>query len=85
VHGSEGGVLIDAVLSGEMRVFGDGIEEKLLSIDNPIKNVVEDLVSAIDQGTKLRVDGREGRRTVALLEHVYASSRQGARLEYSNG
>ena len=33
VHGSEGGVLLDAVLSGEMRVFGDGLEEKLLAIE----------------------------------------------------
>jgi predicted dehydrogenase len=83
VHGSEGGVLIDAVLSGEMRVFGEGLEERLQQIDNPIKNVVEDLVSALEKGTALRVDGREGRRTVALLEHIYASSRQGKRLEYT--
>jgi len=72
------------VLSGEMRVFGEGLEDKLQSIDNPLKNVVEDLVSALEKGTKLRVDGREGRRTVALLEHIYASSRQGVRLDYKN-
>ncbi len=83
VHGSEGGILIDAVLSGEMRVFGEGLEEKLQQIDNPLKNVVEDLVSALEKGTSLRVDGREGRRTVALLEHIYASSRQGKALEYT--
>ena len=77
VHGSEGGVLIDAVLSGEMRVFGEGIEDKLAAIENPLANVVEDLVSALEKGTQLRVDGREGRRTVALLEQIYASARQG--------
>ena len=82
VHGSEGGVLIDAALSGEMRVFGDGLEEKLQQIENPLANVVEDVVSALEQGTSLRVDGREGRRTVALLEHIYASAREGKRVDY---
>ena len=77
VHGAQGGVLIDAVLEGKMRVFGEGLEEKLKSIANPLHNVVEDMVSALEKGTPLRVDGQEGRRTVALLEAVYASARQG--------
>lgn len=84
VHGSEGGVLVDSVLSGEIRVFGDGLEEKLQTIENPLANVVEDVVSALDRGTKLRVDGREGRRTVALLENIYRSSREGKVLDYSD-
>jgi len=83
VHGSEGGVLLDAVLSGEMRVFGEGLEEKLQSIENPIANVVEDMVSALQNGTQLRVDGREGRRTVTLLENIYRSAREGKKLDYS--
>jgi len=83
VHGSEGGVLLDAVLSGEMRIFGEGLEEKLQSIENPIANVVEDMVSALQNGTQLRVDGREGRRTVALLENIYRSAREGKKLDYS--
>jgi len=74
--------LIDAALSGEMRVFGDGLEEKLQQIENPLANVVEDVVSALEQGTSLRVDGREGRRTVALLEHIYASAREGKQVDY---
>ena len=82
VHGTEGGVLIDAALSGEMRVFGDGLEEKLQAIDNPLANVVEDVVSALNEGTPLRVDGREGRRTVALLENIYRSSREGKAVDY---
>lgn len=84
VHGSEGGVLIDAALSGEIRVFGDGLEEKLQAIDNPLANVVEDVVSALNEGTSLRVDGREGRRTVALLENIYRSAREGKVLDYSD-
>ncbi|MDP6700776.1 MAG: Gfo/Idh/MocA family oxidoreductase, partial [Candidatus Latescibacteria bacterium] len=82
VHGTEGGVLIDAALSGEMRVFGDGLEEKLQAIHNPLANVVEDVVSALNEGTPLRVDGREGRRTVALLENIYRSSREGKAVDY---
>ena len=85
VHGSEGGVLLDAVLSGEMRVFGDGLEEKLLAMDNPLTNVVEDVVSALENGTTLRVDGREGRRTVALLENIYRSAREGKVVDYHDG
>ncbi len=85
VHGSEGGVLLDAVLSGEMRVFGDGLEEKLLAMDNPLTNVVEDVVSALENGTALRVDGREGRRTVALLENIYRSAREGKVVDYHDG
>jgi predicted dehydrogenase len=85
VHGSEGGVLLDAALSGEMRVFGDGLEEKLLAMDNPLANVVEDVVSALEHGTALRVDGREGRRTVALLENIYRSAREGKVMDYHDG
>lgn len=81
VHGTAGGVLIDAVLEGKMRVFGEGLEEKLTSIENPLHNVVEDMVSALEQGTALRVDGREGRRTVALLEQIYTSAREGRALQ----
>ena len=74
--------MIDAALSGEMRVFGAGLEEKLQAIDNPLANVVEDVVSALNEGTPLRVDGREGRRTVALLENIYRSSREGKAVDY---
>jgi predicted dehydrogenase len=77
VHGSDGGVLIDEALKGEMRVFGDGLQEKLNTIDNPVHNIIEDVVSAVENGTNLRVDGHEGRRTVALLEQIYESARIG--------
>ena len=84
VHGTEGGVLIDAALTGEARYFGDGVEEKLAAIDNPLKNVVEDVVSCLENGTALRVSGREGRRTVALLEAIYRSSREGVPLAFES-
>lgn len=81
VHGTEGAIVLDAVLSGEMRVFGDGLEERMIAIENPLQNIVEDVVSAVTKGTSLRVDGHEGRRTVALLEAIYASAREGRRVD----
>jgi predicted dehydrogenase len=41
------------------------------------QRVFEDFVSALDAGRPPRVDGREGRRSVALIEAIYASSRSG--------
>ena len=81
VHGTDGGVLIDDVLSGNMRVFGEGLQERMAAVQNPYQNVVEDVVSAVEKKTPLRVDGREGRRTVALLEAIYASAREGRPLK----
>jgi len=81
VHGTAGGILIDAILTGQMRVFGEGLEERLMAIENPLHSIVEDVVSAVTNGTRLRVDGREGRRTVALLEAIYTSAREGRRLD----
>ena len=81
VHGTDGGVLIDDVLSGNMRVFGEGLQERMAAVENPFQNVVEDVVSAVERKTRLRVDGREGRRTVALLEAIYASARKGRPLK----
>ena len=77
VHGTVGGILIEDVLSGKMRVFGEGLEERLQQISNPIHNIIEDFVRAVEEGGDVRVDGREGRRTVALLETIYQSARTG--------
>jgi len=41
------------------------------------RRVFEDFVSALDARRPPRVDGREGRRSVALIEAIYASSRSG--------
>ena len=81
VHGTTGGVLIPDVLTGSMRVFGEGLEERLAAVENPLKNIVQDVVSAVERKTPLRVDGREGRRTVALLEAIYTSARKGRRID----
>jgi predicted dehydrogenase len=77
VHGTDGGILIEDVLSGKMQVFGEGLEKRLQQISNPIHNIIEDFVRAVEEGGDVRVDGREGRRTVALLETIYQSARMG--------
>jgi UDP-N-acetyl-2-amino-2-deoxyglucuronate dehydrogenase len=41
------------------------------------RRVFEDFVAALDSGRPPRVDGREGRRSVELIEAIYASSRRG--------
>ena len=81
VHGTKGGALLDDVLRGEMRVFGDGVEADLADFGTPHASIVEDVVSALDNGTSLAVDGSEGRRTVALLEKIYESARSGTPVE----
>ena len=81
VHGTNGGVLIPDVLTGNMQVFGEGLEERLAGVENPLKNIVQDVVSAVERKTPLRVDGREGRRTVALLEAIYTSAREGGPID----
>ena len=63
-----------------MRVFDGALEERLQQIENPIHSIIEDFVQAFEEGGDLRVDGREGRRTVALLEKIYQSAREGKAL-----
>lgn len=84
VHGTEGGILLTDALKGEMKVFGDGLQEKLDSVENHVHSIAEDVVNALTKGTPLAVDGREGRRTVALLEAVYQSAREGKTLKLGN-
>ena len=81
VHGTEGGAIVDAALDGTVRIYGEGLEERLNSVENGLHNIVEDVVSCLQTGTELRVDGREGRRTVALLEDLYRSAREGRPLD----
>ena len=74
--------MLHDVLNGEMTAYGDGLQEKLDSVENHVHNIVEDVVNAVTKGTPLAVDGREGRRTVALLEAVYQSAREGKPLTF---
>jgi predicted dehydrogenase len=77
VHGTDGGVLITDALQGEMQLFGEGLEQRLSAFGNGVQNVIEDMVAVLETDGQLRVTGPEGRRTVALLEAIYASARSG--------
>ncbi len=83
VHGTDGGVLIDEVLSGKMRVFGNGLQERLDSVEDNVTSIISDMVGAIENGSQVRIDGREGRRTVDLLEKIYQSAREGRTIQAS--
>jgi len=44
--------------------------------DRP-KKIIEDIVSAINKGTPVMVDGNEGRKSVAIIDAIYKSSKTG--------
>ena len=77
VHGTAGAILIDDVLTGKMQIIGDGLEQRLNGYENRLHSVIEDMVTVLETDGDMRVNGREGRRTVALLEAIYASARTG--------
>ena len=77
VHGSEGGVILEDSLAGKYRTVGDGLQEKMEGVVNEVHNAIEDMVQALETDGQMRVDGREGRRTVALLEAIYSSAGSG--------
>ncbi len=41
------------------------------------RNIIEDMISAVNSGTPVAVDGEEGRRSVQLFNAIYESSRTG--------
>ena len=43
------------------------------------------MVYCLEQDSTPRIDGREGRRTVALLEDIYKSSREGIPVDCTGG
>jgi len=56
------------------------LDEFKLDPNRP-KNIIEDMVSAIKKGTPVMVDGNEGRKSVAILNAIYESSRTGKVVE----
>jgi len=81
VHGTKGGFLLDDLLGGRGRPFlPEGVKAKMEAVPSPVKSIAEDAVRVIRQGERPAIDGREGRRTVALLEAIYRSAREGRRV-----
>lgn len=76
IHGEEGGFL--STRPEPEWYFLDGLEKRKQELKRitPARNIVQDAVSAIANGTPLQCDALEGRKSVALLNAIYASARQ---------
>jgi predicted dehydrogenase len=60
---------------------GEAASSPLVSDVAPHRAVIEDFVAAIREGRPPRCDGRDARRSVAVVEAIYRSSRSGRREE----
>jgi len=56
------------------------LDEFQLNSDRP-RNIIEDMVSAVKKGSRVMVNGVEGRKTVALINAIYKSSKTGKVIE----
>ena len=82
IHGTDGGVLLDDALGGTGRYFVPAeVRQNMAAVPNPVKSIIEDAIRVIRHGEKPAVDGREGRRTVQLLEAIYRSAREGRKVK----
>jgi UDP-N-acetyl-2-amino-2-deoxyglucuronate dehydrogenase len=92
ITGSAGTVIIeqDRVIAADLRegefvVSGDAPDANPSSVSPVVSDVrghqaaVEDFIHAIQNDTTPRCDGREGRRSLALVEKIYAAARSGGR------
>jgi predicted dehydrogenase len=52
-----------------------------IEIEPGPRNIIEDMVSAITKGTPVAVDGHEGRKSVAIFNAIYESSKTGKPVE----
>jgi predicted dehydrogenase len=89
--GSEGTLIIqqDRLLAADLRnlpenLLGGGEADQNPSADSPVVSdarghqaVLEDFLGAIRSNTTPRCNGREGRRSLALVEDIYAACRTG--------
>jgi predicted dehydrogenase len=78
LEGAAGGAAAIAPMApGGVAPAGAAASTHVVADASAHRRVFEDFVSALDTGRPPRVDGREGRRSVALIEAIYASSRSG--------
>jgi predicted dehydrogenase len=92
--GSEGTLLIeqDRLLAADLRnppadLLSGGKADQNASASSPVvsdvgghRAVLEDFLQSIQNNTTPRCDGREGRRSLALVEALYAACRTGERV-----
>jgi UDP-N-acetyl-2-amino-2-deoxyglucuronate dehydrogenase len=77
LEGAAGGAAAIVPSDIAASVAGPSASTHVVADASAHRRVFEDFVSALDTGRPPRVDGREGRRSVALIEAIYASSRSG--------
>jgi predicted dehydrogenase len=65
----------------EVRLVPESASSPVVSDASAHQRVVEDFIAAFRRGAKPRCDGPEGRRSVALIEAIYESSRCGRRID----
>ena len=75
------GPLVGAAGGTAAAPVGASASTHLVADASPHRRVFEDFVSALDAGRPPRVSGREGRRSVEVIEALYASSRSGQPVE----
>jgi predicted dehydrogenase len=81
--GTNGTIIIehDRIITADLRIPVAGVPPGSASADTSDigghKRLLEDFVRAIETNSKARCDGREGRRSVELVQAIYESSRTG--------
>ncbi len=92
ITGSEGTIIFerDRIIKADLKTpLPGGVQTQAqdtnLSSSSPIvsdvsghKRIVEDFINAIKTNDNPRCDGREGRRSVALVQAIYESARRGS-------
>jgi UDP-N-acetyl-2-amino-2-deoxyglucuronate dehydrogenase len=73
VHGEQGGAIL---LDGEPSWHFLDDARRPPEATPRVRNVIEDVVSAVRNGTPVAVDGREGRKSLALLDGIYTAARE---------
>ena len=85
ISGSKGTLTLDK--SGKISYELEGVENPSLDefeVDpNLPRNIIEDMMGAIVYGRPVMVDGEEGRKSVAIFNAIYESSRTGKIIELS--
>lgn len=72
VHGEKAGVIMEGDKIKEWHTKEEKFEIEY-EYDGP-KNVIEDVISAIKNKTKLAVDGREGIKSLKIIKAIYKSN-----------
>lgn len=83
IHGTDGGVIAHVFVGDIEKWFFRDTERKPPDVEPMVRNVIEDVLSALMKGTKVAVDGKEGRRSIELLTAIYMSAMQGRSVKLS--